>query len=127
MDKPTKLLSYLDETIKCTHLDMGGKHRYALTVRSHPIIQEIRAYLAEEACPLREKLAALCHEQWSGWMDHLFSTCQLRHDGSAIIPSSAVKRRQRLMITPYTDLPENEKEKDRKEADKFLEILRGHE
>ena len=77
-----------------------------------------------EGGEMREQLAALAHEIWSGWMDYLFSKCQLRHDGSAIIPSSAVKRRQRLMITRYTDLPESEKEKDRKEADKFLEILR---
>ena len=72
---------------------------------------------------IREQMAALAHEIWSEWMDYLFSKCQLRQDGSAIIPSSAVKRWQRQMITPYTDLPESEKESDRKEADKFLEIL----
>jgi hypothetical protein len=47
MDKATKLLSRLDETIKCTHLDMGGDDRYTLTPRSYPIIKEIKLYLAQ--------------------------------------------------------------------------------
>jgi len=46
MDKATELLLKLDETITCKHLDMGGKHSYALTVRSWPVIGEIKSYLS---------------------------------------------------------------------------------
>lgn len=65
---------------------------------------------------LRERLAALCHEQWSGWMRYLFEHCSL-------IPESFVIRWKRQMNTPYTELSEEEKESDRKEADRFLTLL----
>jgi hypothetical protein len=77
----------------------------------------------------REKLANLCHEQWSGWMEYLFSKCfaevgQFDKDtGNLIIPEWAVNRWRRQMRTPYAELPENDKESDRKEADRFLAIL----
>ncbi len=45
--KALKLLIKLQETIKTAHLDMGGNHRYSLTVYSHPVICEIKAYLYE--------------------------------------------------------------------------------
>src|SRR6056297_1021793 len=78
---------------------------------------------------MREKLADLCHKQWAGWMEYLFSKCfaevgQFDKDtGNLVIPKWAVDRWRRQMNTPYTELPENEKESDRKEADKFLAML----
>jgi hypothetical protein len=39
------------------------------------------------------------------------------------MPIWAVERWKRQMETPYTDLSEGEKESDRAEADKMLEIL----
>jgi len=82
------------------------------------------------AASLREKLAALAHEQWSGWMKHLFDQCVFRIDGtavdlSAIIPPDLVSRWRRQMHTPYADLPEPEKESDRAEAERVLELLSG--
>jgi hypothetical protein len=77
----------------------------------------------------REKIAELCHEQWSGWMEYLFSKCRPdtgqfdRENGCLIIPKSYVDRWKRQMITKYHDLTEAEKESDRKEADKFLYYL----
>jgi hypothetical protein len=76
---------------------------------------------------MREKLAALCHEQWSGWMKYLFSKCE-KTTGEVegmIIPEWAVKRWMRQMNTPYLQLSIEEKESDRKEADKFLELCFG--
>ena len=79
---------------------------------------------------MREKLAELCHEQWSGWMRYLFSKCGRYSDGrditpdeDAVIPQWAVERWQRQMQTPYADLSEEEKDSDRKEADKFLALF----
>ena len=81
---------------------------------------------------LREELAALCHEQWSGWMAYLFSKCPERglNEGvspGCIIPLWAVERWTRQMNTPYTELSEAEKDSDRAEADKFLAIIAKQE
>lgn len=78
---------------------------------------------------LREKLADLCHEQWSGWMKYLFSKCisetgQFDKDtGNLVIPKWAVDRWKRQLNTPYFELSEQEKESDRKEADKILLLI----
>ncbi len=71
----------------------------------------------------REKLASLAHEQWSGWMEYLFSKTISSSDGSAIIPQEYYERWKRQMITPYSSLPDNEKESDRLEADRVIELL----
>ena len=74
----------------------------------------------------REKLAELCHEQWSGWMKYLFSKCEYTTMSSATIPPWAVKRWEKQMNTPYAELSWSEKESDREEADKFLTLLLTH-
>jgi hypothetical protein len=72
----------------------------------------------------REKVADLCHKQWTGWMRYLFAACDgLHDDGSFTIPKWAVDRWSRQMRTEYRFLTEEEKESDRQEADKFLEII----
>lgn len=75
----------------------------------------------------REELAALAHEQWTGWMQYLFSKCAFNSDGIATIPAWAVERWQRQAKTPYAELPELEKESDRAEADKVLNLMRRQE
>ena len=69
---------------------------------------------------IREKLANLCHEQWSGWMQYLFSKCEKNVDGTMTMPQWAVERWVRQMQTPYADLSGAEQDSDRTEADKFL-------
>ena len=73
---------------------------------------------------LREKLADLAHKQWSGWMKHLFSKSRKNDDGTVTIPVWAVERWTRQMNTDYKELPEEEKESDRKEARKVIQVLR---
>lgn len=70
-----------------------------------------------------EELAEFAHNQWSGWMIYLFSKCTLNDDGTMTIPVWAVERWQRQAQTHYLDLPDDEKESDRKEARKVLEIM----
>lgn len=65
---------------------------------------------------LREELADLAHEQWSGWMRYLFDNWS----------DDSVARWQRQMETPYAGLSEEEKDSDRKEADRVLAVLRKH-
>ena len=80
----------------------------------------------------REELAALCHEQWSGWMKYLIGRCRESgvNDGvfsGLVIPEWAVERWTRQMNTPYAELSEAEKDSDRAEADKFLAIIAKQE
>lgn len=75
----------------------------------------------------REQLAVYAHEAWSGWTQYLFDQSYVLHDfhglEERVIPAWAVERWTRQMITPYAELPEQEKESDRQEADKILAIL----
>lgn len=71
---------------------------------------------------LREQLAALCHEQWSGWMRHVFASCYYGGD-EIVIPKESFHHWQRQMKTDYADLSEIEKDSDRKEADRFIALL----
>ena len=73
---------------------------------------------------MREKFAVLSHEQWAGWMDYLFSKGTFNKDGTWTMPKWAVKRWKQQAKTPFSDLSHDEQESDRKEADKFLELLK---
>lgn len=75
---------------------------------------------------LREKLADLVHKQWSGWMKYLFMKGTHNKDGTWTMPKWAVDRWARQMNTPYQELPEEEKDTDRGEADKFLEVFQHY-
>lgn len=72
----------------------------------------------------REALAAYAHEAWSGWMQYMFSKGTIHDDFTWTMPVSLLGRWQRQMRTAYADLPESEKESDRTEADKMLQIFR---
>ena len=71
----------------------------------------------------REKLADLCHRQWSGWMRYMFEKSVRNPDGTITIPKELVDRWDRQVRTDYLLLPADEMESDRKEADKFLELI----
>lgn len=73
--------------------------------------------------PVQESLAQYAHVAWSGWMRHLFNKTTLNADGTATIPAWAVERWMRQMNTQYADLPENEKDSDRVEADSMIGIM----
>lgn len=64
---------------------------------------------------VRERLAALEHEQWAHWtrflLDHL--------------TPETIERWRRQCDTPYAALTEAEKDQDREWADKVLAILHG--
>ena len=73
---------------------------------------------------LREQLAELAHEQWTGWMRHLYSKCQTSGNGDyMLIPKLWWTRWLRQMDTRFGDLSDAEKESDRKEADRVLALL----
>lgn len=77
---------------------------------------------------LMERLAAVEHERWAGWMRHLFSKCVrvVYQGGERVvmeIPHWAVERWTRQMETPYDGLSEEEKESDRREVRSTLAVL----
>lgn len=72
---------------------------------------------------MREILADLCHRQWSGWMEYLFSKGSFNPDGSWTMPKEFVDRWSRQMNTSYKNLFEEEQDSDRKEADKFIDVF----
>lgn len=70
-----------------------------------------------------ERVAAHCHdEQWSGWMEYLFSKCEFHEDGSATIPAYWADRWGWQSNVKYHELTEAMKESDRTEAREILEI-----
>jgi hypothetical protein len=77
--------------------------------------------MPEPHTDVREELAALCHEQWAGWMVYLFAKCE-RPDGSVLIAPAYAEALRTLTRTPYADLPESQKDNDRKEADRILAL-----
>ena len=84
---------------------------------------------------LREELAAYAHEAWSGWMQYMFDQGHFRtvdkDDAGTpgvptkiwVMPDWAADRWTRQMNTPYAELSDSEKESDRHEADRMLEVF----
>ncbi len=126
---------FLQRRIVCTNY---GTLRRVLIQRHHHKLHEWttfrQAILAQVEHPeffgrermLREKLAALIHDMWSGWIDHVASKSTFNFDGSMTIPAGFVVRRERQMRGSYDDLSEEEKDSDRREADKVLALLKEH-
>ena len=77
--------------------------------------------LTENIC---ENLAALAHEQWSGWMEYVFNKSQDNVDGTVTLPKWAVDRWKRQIDTPYHMLSEEEKNSDRQEAKRVIALIR---
>jgi hypothetical protein len=66
---------------------------------------------------LRESLAEYAHEAWSGWMKYMLPRLSLNSDNVDTL------RWRRQMLMEYRFLSEDEKESDRKEADRILSII----
>ena len=63
---------------------------------------------------IREQLAALEHEQWALWTQHLLDNY---HSAAHVIGW------RRQIATSYADLSEKEKDADREWADRVMELL----
>lgn len=72
---------------------------------------------------LLEKLAALEHARWSHWMKYLFTKGKDFSGFGFYIHKDSVERWKHQLATEYKDLSEAEKESDRVEARKTLEVL----
>ena len=72
---------------------------------------------------LIEVLADIEHKRWASWQRHVFSKCEMREDGTAVIPAWAVTNWKRQCETNYADLSESEKESDRREVRNTLKAM----
>lgn len=70
-----------------------------------------------------EALAEYAHEAWSGWMKYLFDQGEADKDGGVRLPRRSVDWWKRQMNTDYAKLSEEEKDSDRKEADRMIAIF----
>lgn len=70
---------------------------------------------------LLEKLAASEHDRWSRWESYREQAAELERDGE-----TNETRWKRQRETPYEKLSESEKESDRKEARRTLQIITKH-
>ena len=57
-------------------------------------------------------------------MEYLFSKGTFNDDGTWTMPQWDVERWTRQMKTPYAELSEDEKDNDRDEADRVLELIK---
>jgi hypothetical protein len=89
----------------------GKKQRQMWLVDAQPI----GGTTIPDSPPLRERLAALEHEQWAHWTRHL-----LDH----FTPVNAELWRRQI-DTPYESLSESEKDADRRWADRVLELVKA--
>ncbi len=73
-----------------------------------------------------EEGANLEHDRWARWQSYMFSKGVKGADGSLLIPRELVERWFRQIDTKYADLPEKEKESDRKETRNYLPLLKAN-
>ena len=79
--------------------------------------------LTQNLLELLEPLAAIEHERWAHWQKYLHSQCSKNNDGSLTIPSELVERWERQLNTPYHDLSQKEKESDREQVSRYLNLI----
>lgn len=76
---------------------------------------------------LREKLADIEHQRWSDWMSYLFKRCGCPKNGEdAVIPAEWADRWGIQMNTDYSELTEKEKDSDREQVDRYLDLVESY-
>ena len=72
---------------------------------------------------LFEKLADIEHQRWADWQKYVHSKCIKNSDGTLIIPKWAVEQWERQINIPYSELIEDEKEKDREQVRRYWNLI----
>lgn len=73
---------------------------------------------------LMEELAAIEHERWADWMRYLFSKAVPNaYTKNLSIMTNDIERWERQIATPYADLSEEDKEKDREQVRRYLPLF----
>ena len=74
---------------------------------------------------LIERLSFNEHLRWAKWQRHVHASCEQNEDGSLTIPKEKVERWERQIVTDYENLPEPEKEADRRQVRQILNIIKN--
>jgi hypothetical protein len=103
-------------------------HRLSSQIQARPVDYSAtdRKEDMDNSTP-EELLAEYAHTAWAGWMRYLFDRSVRNVDGTVTIPAPLVQRWDRQVLTSYWALPEDEKQSDRVEARKMIEIMRGQD
>ena len=68
--------------------------------------------------------ASIEHERWADWQKYMHSKIlPSSDDGISVIGTDFVDRWNRQIVTPYSELSEEEKEKDREQVRRYSELL----
>jgi len=76
---------------------------------------------------LIEALADIEHQRWSSWQRYVHEdVCEeegVLDSGNLVIPPDKVAHWNRLIATPYAELPEHSKQSDRDEVMKYWPLI----
>lgn len=72
---------------------------------------------------LVEILSAAEHERWAHWQRYLHGKCERQPDGSLVIPADLVRRWEAQIDAPYRQLSEAEKDSDREQVRKVIQLI----
>jgi uncharacterized protein (DUF2267 family) len=75
---------------------------------------------------LVEELAARLHAQWTDIVRAVYRDTELvwiAGNPAYVVVPSAVDRREQLAKTPYAELPDDEKQKDRDHAEELMPVI----
>ena len=75
---------------------------------------------------LYEQLAEIEHDRWADWQKYMHSKCLIGQYG-AVIPIDLFNRWERQIQTPYDELSEEEKQSDRKQVDRYWNLISSNE
>jgi hypothetical protein len=79
--------------------------------------------LTKKQRELFEALAAAEHERWSDWQRILHNRCEVREDGCLVIPAELAAHWEQQIGTPYEDLSEEDKDKDREQVWRYWPLI----
>ncbi len=74
---------------------------------------------------LLERLASIEHERWSHWQRYLHDQGDRRDDGSLLLSGDLIERWEKQIATDYADLSDQEKESDREQVRRYLEVIKA--
>ena len=76
---------------------------------------------------LIEQLADIEHQRWSDWQRYVHEdVCEeegILDSGNLVIPPDKVAHWNRLIATPYADLPEHSKQSDRDQVARYWPLI----
>ena len=76
-----------------------------------------------ESKHLIDRLAAIEHERWAHWQQHVHSQCERQADGSVLMPAKLAARWETQITTLYSHLSAQEQESDRDQVRRYLPTI----